>query len=71
MDQTIQRSVELARQKFTELDADRSGFLETSEIAVLVSWVLEQSATPAADREDIRSHIMISIDANGYVINVL
>jgi len=54
--------LERARAKFQELDADKSGFLESAELDKVVAWSLEAFT---GDNPDVyKAKLMVKIDAN-------
>ncbi len=57
----------LAETKFRELDADKSGYLETHELDSLAEWVLEAYnpiGFTASDRAEMRRKLLARIDSN-------
>lgn len=55
----------MARARFAELDADKSGFLENSELIDVVNWVMSSFGDKlGTDAELVRSRMMARLDTN-------
>ena len=63
-DQKNKTCSSMAKEKFAELDDDKSGFLEKAELEKVVEWVLSCGNTPDADKVETRVNVMARVDAN-------
>jgi hypothetical protein len=54
-----------AKAKFLELDVDKSGFIEKSEIDAMLSWVLESHVDKTEEqKQNFKGHLLDKIDVN-------
>jgi len=56
---------ETAQSKFTELDADNSGFLETAELMAVAEWVITAFADEHVALDRVKERLMARIDSDG------
>jgi Ca2+-binding EF-hand superfamily protein len=55
--------IRCAREKFDELDVDKTGFLEPAQIAKVVDWIVMMEHVPADHVDESKKKLMYRINA--------